>query len=209
MQYRGDEPAPCRRSAPNSTRSRTSGNSSATTGSPTACSSPTTISSITVAMLGTNSSISRGPSCPSVCEIGHIGSDQRALVLAVVDAIAEEVLPEELPDVLDRVEIASTLTSETIMQSIVPRHDKPAAIRTDLGACVDGLCGARERLVKQAGLCSHVYGLSARCSPPLALMKSADRIPINFRTRCALTPWVVPIPVRPVCHHLSASLHVS
>ncbi len=41
---------------------------------------PTTISSTTVAMLGTNSSISRGPSCPSDCEIGHIGSDQRALV---------------------------------------------------------------------------------------------------------------------------------
>ena len=42
-------PAKC----PNSTRSRTSGNSSATTGSPTACSSPTTISSTTVATPGT------------------------------------------------------------------------------------------------------------------------------------------------------------
>jgi hypothetical protein len=31
-------------------------------------------------MLGTNSSISRGPSCPSVFEIGRMGSDQRALV---------------------------------------------------------------------------------------------------------------------------------
>jgi hypothetical protein len=30
--------------------------------------------------------------------------------------------------------------------------------------CVDGLCGARERLMRQAGLCGHVYGLSARCS---------------------------------------------
>jgi hypothetical protein len=47
-------------------------------------SSPTTIYSTTVAMLGTNSSISRGPSCPSVFEIGRMGSDQRALVLVHV-----------------------------------------------------------------------------------------------------------------------------
>ena len=31
-------------------------------------------------------------------------------------------------------EVASTDTSETIMQSIVARYDQPAAIRTDLGA---------------------------------------------------------------------------
>src|SRR5437588_1993328 len=31
-------------------------------------------------------------------------------------------------------EVASTLTSETIMQSIVPRPEKSAAIRTDFGA---------------------------------------------------------------------------
>jgi hypothetical protein len=43
---------------------------------------PTAISSTTVAMTATNSSISRGPSCPSVFEIGHIGSDQRALVIS-------------------------------------------------------------------------------------------------------------------------------
>ena len=37
--------------------------------------------SITAAMLGTSSRPSRGPSCPSASAIGHIGSDQRVLVL--------------------------------------------------------------------------------------------------------------------------------
>src|SRR5437764_2579742 len=40
-----------------------------------------TTSSITAALPGTASSTSRGQSCPSVCAIGHIGPDQRDLVL--------------------------------------------------------------------------------------------------------------------------------
>src|SRR4030095_15745357 len=71
----------CRRSRPSSTRSKTSGSSSATTGSPTASSNPTTTSSITAALPGTVSSTSRGQSCRSACAIGHIGPDQRDLVL--------------------------------------------------------------------------------------------------------------------------------
>src|SRR5438477_12073199 len=41
-----------------------------------------TTSSITAALPGTASSTSRGQSCPSACAIGHIGPDQRDLVLA-------------------------------------------------------------------------------------------------------------------------------
>src|SRR5947208_14021646 len=40
-----------------------------------------TTSSITAALPGTASSTSRGQSCPSACAIGHIGPDQRDLVL--------------------------------------------------------------------------------------------------------------------------------
>src|SRR5437773_7281929 len=42
-----------------------------------------TTSSITAALPGTASSTSRGQSCPSACAIGHIGPDQRDLVLVV------------------------------------------------------------------------------------------------------------------------------
>src|SRR5437868_12319205 len=42
-----------------------------------------TTSSITAALPGTASSTSRGQSCPSACAIGHIGPDQRDLVLAL------------------------------------------------------------------------------------------------------------------------------
>ena len=52
----------CRPNAPSSTRSRISGSSCATTGSPTGSSHPTTTSSTTAARRGTNSSISRGAS---------------------------------------------------------------------------------------------------------------------------------------------------
>ena len=72
--------SPCRPDRPNSTRTKTSGSSCAITGSPTASSSPTTIASITVATLGTNSSINLGRSCPSATANGHIGHDQRDLV---------------------------------------------------------------------------------------------------------------------------------
>ena len=65
---------------PSPTRSKTSGSSPATTGSPIAYSNPMTRSSITAALPGTASSTSRGQSCPSAYAIGHIGPDQRDLV---------------------------------------------------------------------------------------------------------------------------------
>src|ERR1700747_3632682 len=55
--------------------------SCATTGSPTASSNPTTISSTIVVRHGTSSSISLGASCPSDCANGPTGSDQWDLVL--------------------------------------------------------------------------------------------------------------------------------
>src|SRR5262245_32367666 len=58
----------------------TSGSSCATTGSPTASSNPTTISSTIVVRHGTSSSISLGASCPSDCANGPTGSDQWDLV---------------------------------------------------------------------------------------------------------------------------------
>src|SRR5262249_38779891 len=60
---------------------RTSGSSCATTGSPTASSNPTTISSTIVVRHGTSSSISLGASCPTDCANGPTGSDQWDLVL--------------------------------------------------------------------------------------------------------------------------------
>src|SRR5262249_34839158 len=71
----------CHRSAQSLTRSRTSGSSCATTGSPTASSNPTTISSTIVVRHGTSSSTSLGASCPSDCANGPTGSDQWDLVL--------------------------------------------------------------------------------------------------------------------------------
>src|SRR6516162_7262039 len=76
----------CRRSAQSSTRSRTSGSSCATTGSPTASSNPTMISSTIVVRHGTSSSTSLGASCPSDCANGPTGSDQWDLVLANLGA---------------------------------------------------------------------------------------------------------------------------
>ena len=70
----------CRRNRPRSIRSRTSGNSCATIGSPTGSSNLMTTSSITVALPGTSSSTCRGKSSPSEPETGPIGHDQRDLV---------------------------------------------------------------------------------------------------------------------------------
>src|SRR3954468_7019484 len=53
----------------------------ARTGSPTGSSPPTATSSITAARRGTSSRISPGSSCPSDCETGLTGSDQRDLVV--------------------------------------------------------------------------------------------------------------------------------
>src|SRR5262249_15736956 len=75
---------------PRATRSRTSGSSCATTGSPTASSNPTTISSTIVVRHGTSSSISLGASCPSDCANGPTGSDQWDLVLARVRELQAE-----------------------------------------------------------------------------------------------------------------------
>src|ERR1700684_3614527 len=58
--------------------------SCATTGSRTVSSSPTRTYSTTAVMHGTDLSISLGPSCPSGCASGHIGSDQWALVLLLI-----------------------------------------------------------------------------------------------------------------------------
>src|SRR5215203_5980911 len=60
-----------------------SGSSCATTGSRTASSHPTRIFWITAAPPGISSPISHGPSCPSACATGHIGSDQRDPVLGL------------------------------------------------------------------------------------------------------------------------------
>ena len=57
--------------------------SCATTGSRTVSSSPTRTYSITAVMHGTDLSISLGPSCPSGCASGHIGSDRWASVLGI------------------------------------------------------------------------------------------------------------------------------
>ena len=69
-------PAKC----PSRTRRKTSGSSCATIGSRTASLDPTTKSSTTAATLGTSSSISLGGSCPSECENGQKGSNQRVSV---------------------------------------------------------------------------------------------------------------------------------
>jgi hypothetical protein len=53
---------------------------SATTGSQTGSSNPSTTSSITAATLGTSSPISPGGSCPSAYEIGPMRHDHRVLV---------------------------------------------------------------------------------------------------------------------------------
>ena len=66
---------PCPQGLPNSIRSRTSGSSCATTGSPTGSSTHTTTSSRLAVMHGTTSSISRGKLCPSDAGNGHMGSD--------------------------------------------------------------------------------------------------------------------------------------
>src|SRR5437762_11409575 len=86
----------CRQNHPNSTRSKTSGNSCATTGSPIVSSGPTTTSLSTVATPGTNSSISLGPSCRSACATGPTGSDQRDLVLGAVDFLAQHLQAQPL-----------------------------------------------------------------------------------------------------------------
>lgn len=71
----------CWRKTPSPVSPKSIGGSCAKTGSRTASSSPTTISSITAALPGTGSSISHGGSSPSASGNGHMGSDQKDLVL--------------------------------------------------------------------------------------------------------------------------------
>jgi hypothetical protein len=63
---------------------KTSGSSCGTTGSPIASSNPMTISSTTVARLGTSLLISPGGSCPSDCANGRTSSDHWHLVLGII-----------------------------------------------------------------------------------------------------------------------------
>src|SRR6266540_3715051 len=80
----------CHPNVPSSTRLRTCGSSCATTGSRTASSNHTTISSTIVARPGTSSSISLGASCPSDCANGRTSSDQWDSVLVAPGALAPE-----------------------------------------------------------------------------------------------------------------------
>ena len=64
------------------------------------------------------------------------------------------------------------------------------------------------RFCRYAVGCSHVSGLLTRRLWPLALMKSADRIPNHLNAHEALGPrGFLRSPVRPVCHHVSPPLH--
>ncbi len=72
--------ARCRPAPRSSTPSKACGSSCATTGSPTASSSPTRTSWTDAARPGRGSSTSPGRSCPSACATGPIGRDQRTLV---------------------------------------------------------------------------------------------------------------------------------
>src|SRR5205814_9928948 len=101
-----------------------SGSSSATTGSPTASSDPMTTSSITAALPGTASSTSRGQSCPSACAIGHIGPDQRDLVLRLISVYEPPtalVCPPARPDTrpVAAIRLPSTLNNS-------PQRPSPA-----------------------------------------------------------------------------------
>src|SRR5215475_6831929 len=45
--------------------------------------------------------------------------------------------------------------------------------------CVDGSGLARRIFTSQVGRCSHVFGLLARHTGPLAIMPSADQVPVK------------------------------
>src|SRR5258708_29879914 len=56
--------------------------------------------------------------------------------------------------------------------------------------------------------CGHVSGLLTRQLLPLALMKSADRVPISLsRTERLRHCGLIRSPARPVRHHFSPPLH--
>src|SRR5262249_24323820 len=58
--------------------------------------------------------------------------------------------------------------------------------------CVDGSRLARVFFTCRAGRCSHVFGLFARITCPLAIMPSADQVPVKrSHSRMRGTLWVV------------------
>jgi hypothetical protein len=57
---------------------------------------------------------------------------------------------------------------------------------------VDGSELARVFFTVQVGRCGHVFGLFARLTGPLAIMPSADQVPVNFPHSTMRWPeWVV------------------
>ena len=55
------------------------------------------------------------------------------------------------------------------------------------GPCVDGSGLARRIFTCGVGRSSHVFGLVARYSRPLAIMPSADQVPV--KTSHSMMPW--------------------
>jgi hypothetical protein len=76
-------------------------------------------------------------------------------------------------------------------------------------SCVDGPFGARGEIGDAASVgCGHVSGLLTRHLWPLALMKSADRVPISLsRTERLRHCGLIQSPARPVRHHVLPPLH--
>src|SRR5438046_7387008 len=81
-----------------------------------------TTSSITAALPGTASSTSRGQSCPSACAIGHIGPDQRDLVL-VDTKQSRPAKRRDWPEDLKRQMVAETLEAGSSVSIVARRHD--------------------------------------------------------------------------------------
>src|SRR5438477_5684327 len=82
-------------------------------------------------------------------------------------------------------EVASTLTSETIMQSIVPRPEKSAAIRTDFGAIFVSLELSRSTWL----ITSLSPGSGEKMSKPAGKDTAIDAIPVaNDISRRLLPP---------------------
>lgn len=81
------------------------------------------------------------------------------------------------------------------MSAKAPRADTRSGVAgVRYGPCVDGSGLSRDRSRRSAGRSSHVFGLSVRLTGPLAIMPSADRVPVKSSHSTMLWPkWVVPI----------------
>ena len=77
-----------------------------------------TTSSITAALPGTASSTSRGQSCPSACAIGHIGPDQRDLVLKAVFQRG----PRKWEFVWNSIRISAPIRDDTFFHKLASRE---------------------------------------------------------------------------------------